>query len=99
MIHLSGASSARRSPALARIEYHCSLVRFLLRHRGIGRATTVWMLRFTKSLARVLAGAPLALASRCGRTRWRVHRDVFVWHPCRCPTGVGLSAVGSESRP
>jgi len=64
VLPLSGASSARRSPALTRIEYHRSLVRFLLRHRGFGRATTVWMLRFTKSLA-----------------------------------GVGLAALGSESRP
>ena len=99
VLHLSGVSSARRSPALTRIEYHRSLYRFLLRHRGFGRATTVWMLRFTKSLARVLAGAPLALASRSGRSRWRVHRDVLVWHLRGCPAGVGLASVGSESRP
>ena len=99
VLHLSGASSARRSPALTRIEYHRSLYRFLLRHRGFGRAATVWMLRFTKSLARVLAGAPLALASRSVRSRWRVHRDVLVWHLRGCPAGVGLAAPGSESRP
>jgi hypothetical protein len=57
------------------------------------------MLRFTKSLARVLAGAPLALASRSVRSRWRVHRDVLVWHLRGCPAGVGLAALGSESRP
>ncbi len=97
VVHLSGASSARRSPALTRIEYHRSLYRFLLRHRGVGRATTVWMLRFTKSLARVLAGAPFALASPRRRSRWRVHRDVLFWHLRGCPAGVGLAAVGGES--
>lgn len=99
VIHLSGVSSARRSPALTRIEYHRSLYRFLLRHRGVGRTTTVWMLRFAKSLARVVAGAPLALASRSRRARWRVHRDVFAWHLRGCPAGVGLASLGSESRP
>jgi GT2 family glycosyltransferase len=96
VIHLSGASSARRSPALTRIEYHRSLYRFLLRHRGVGRATTVWMLRFTKSLARVVAGAPLALASPKGRSRWQVHRDVLLWHLRGCPVAVGLAAPGGE---
>lgn len=98
-VHLSGASSARRSPSLTRIEYHRSLYRFLLRHRGAGRATAVWMLRFAKSLARVVLGAPLALASRARRARWSVHRDVLAWHLRGCPRAVGLASLGSGSRP
>jgi len=31
-------AARRRSPALARIEYHSTLVRFLLRQRGVGLA-------------------------------------------------------------
>jgi len=99
VVHHSGASGAHRSPALTKIEYHRSLYRFLLRHRGRGRATAVWMLRLAKSLARVIAGAPLALGSRTLRSRWRVHRDVLAWHLRGCPAGVGLASLGSESRP
>lgn len=99
VVHFSGASSSRRSPSRARIEYHRSLYRFLLRHRGRGRAATVWMLRFAKSLARVLAGAPLALVRSGGRPRWRVQRDLLIWHLRGCPSGAGLRAAGGESRP
>jgi GT2 family glycosyltransferase len=90
-VHLSGASSTRRSPSATRIEYHRSLYRFLLRRRGVGRAAMVWMLRFAKSLVRVAAGAPLALASPRRRPRWRVQRDVLAWHLRGCPADVGLA--------
>jgi GT2 family glycosyltransferase len=98
VVHLSGASSARRSPSATRIEYHRSLYRFLLRHRGLDRAAAVWMLRFAKSLARVLVGAPLALASRRLRARWRAERDLLGWHLRGCPAGAGLGSVGGEVR-
>jgi hypothetical protein len=96
VVHLSGASSRRCDPARTRIEYHRSLYKFLLRHRGVSRAAVVWMTRFAKSWLRVLAGAPLALASRSARARWRVHRDVLWWHLHGCPSGVGLAALGGE---
>jgi hypothetical protein len=93
VVHLSGGSSARLRPSQTRIEYHRSLYRFLLRHRGVGRAAVVWVLRFAKSLARVVGGAPLALAVPKLRSRWRVQRDVLAWHLRGCPSGAGL--VGS----
>ncbi len=96
VVHLSGASSARSQPSLTRIEYHRSLYRFFLRHRGVGRAAVVWVLRFAKSLARVVCGAPLALASPGRRPRWRVHRDVLAWHLRGCPPGAGLARLGSR---
>jgi len=99
VVHLSGASSAGREPALTRFEYHRSLYRFLLRHRGAGRATAVWMLRLVKSLGRVIAGAPLALASRSSRARGRVHRELLAWQLRGCPADVGLASLGGESRP
>jgi GT2 family glycosyltransferase len=98
VVHLSGASGTRRSPALARIEYHRSLYRFFVRRRGIGRAAVVWMLRFGKSLVRVLLGAPLALASPRLRARWRVQRAVLAWHLRGCPAGVGLARLSSGGR-
>jgi len=56
----------------------------------------VWMLRFAKSLARVVAGAPLALASPRLRPRWRVHRDVLAWHLRGCPSDVGLVGLAGN---
>ena len=91
VVHLSGASSSRRSPARARIEYHRSLYRFFVRRRGPVRAAVVWMLRFGKSLVRVLVGAPLALASPRRRERWVVQRALLAWHLRGCPRGAGLA--------
>ena len=91
VVHLSGASSSRRSPARARIEYHRSLYRFFVRRRGPVRAAVVWMLRFGKSLVRVLLGAPLALAVPRLRAPWRVQRALVAWHLRGCPHGAGLA--------
>jgi GT2 family glycosyltransferase len=95
-VHLSGASSARLRPSQTRIEYHRSLYRFLLRHRGVGRTAVVWMLRFAKTLARVVCGAPLSLVSSRLRSRWRVERDVLAWHLRGCPAGAGLAGAAME---
>ncbi len=99
VVHLSGASSKRLRPSETRIEYHRSLYRFFLRHRGVGRAAVVWMLRFAKSLARVVGGAPLALVRPELRPRWRVHRDVLAWHLRGCPSGVGLAGLRAGEGP
>jgi GT2 family glycosyltransferase len=99
VVHLSGASAALAGPGLTRIEYHRSLYRFLLRHRGPGRTAVVWMLRFAKSLLRVVAGAPLALAAPRLRPRWRAQREILAWHLRGCPAGAGLARLGGGGAP
>jgi GT2 family glycosyltransferase len=97
-IHLSGASSKRRDPALTRIEYHRSLYHFFRVNRGTASMATVIFLRLLKSLFYVVALAPLALFGGRGLTRWQVHRDVLLWHLRGCPPAVGLAGAGRMPR-
>jgi hypothetical protein len=93
VVHLSGASSKRRSPALTRIEYHRSLYRFFRKYRGPIPSTLVLAVRFSKALFYVVTQAPFALAGARHRTRWSIHRDVFLWHLRGCPATVGLGRL------
>ncbi len=90
VIHLSGGSSKRRSPALTRIEYHRSLYRFFRKHHGRVGADLVLALRFTKAFFYLVTQAPLVLAGERHRERWGIHRLVFIWHLRGCPSTVGL---------
>jgi hypothetical protein len=101
VVHLSGGSSKRRSPALTRIEYHRSLYRFFRKYRGALPMSCVLALRFAKAFFYVVTQAPLALAGHRHRARWAIHRDVFLWHLRGCPTSVGLGrvAVPAEEPP
>jgi GT2 family glycosyltransferase len=97
-VHLSGASSKRRDPALTRIEYHRSLYRFFRVNRGAGWMAMVVCLRLLKSLFYVVTQAPLALFGGRGLARWRVNRDVLVWHLRGCPRAVGFAKAGAAGR-
>jgi GT2 family glycosyltransferase len=99
VIHLSGGSSKRRSPALTRIEYHRSLYRFFGKHHGRLAAALVLALRFAKAFFYLVTQAPLVLAGGHHRDRWEIHRTVLIWHLRGCPRAVGLGgppAPGSE---
>jgi GT2 family glycosyltransferase len=99
VVHVSGASSKRKDPALTRIEYHRSLYRFFRKNRGSGRMVLVFLLRTLKSLFYVVSQAPLALLGERQRERWAVHRDVLLWHLRGCPASVGLArAARAEGR-
>jgi GT2 family glycosyltransferase len=93
-IHIAGASSKRRDPALTRIEYHRSLYHFFRVNRGSGWMAMVFCVRFLKSLFYVVTKAPLALFGGRGLARWRVHRDVLAWHLRGCPEAVGFAGRG-----
>jgi hypothetical protein len=93
VVHVSGASSKRRSPALTRIEYHRSLYRFFRKYRGEVPFQVVRALRFGKALFYVVSQAPFALAGARHRARWSIHRDVFLWHLRGCPATVGLGRL------
>jgi GT2 family glycosyltransferase len=95
VVHLSGGSSKRRSPALTRIEYHRSLYRFFRKYRGRIPSSAVLALRFTKALFYVVTQAPLAIAGTKHRARWGIHRDVFMWHLRGCPGSVGLGRLAA----
>jgi GT2 family glycosyltransferase len=93
VVHLSGASSKRRSPALTRIEYHRSLYRFFRKYRGPVSAHVVLGVRFAKALFYVVTQAPFVLVGSRHRARWSIHRDVFLWHLRGCPATVGLGRI------
>ena len=95
VVHLSGGSSKRRSPALTRIEYHRSLYHFFRKYRGRVPSAIVRSLRFTKAFFYVVTQAPLAMAGTRQRARWGIHRDVFMWHLRGCPGSVGLGRVAA----
>jgi hypothetical protein len=97
-IHLSGASSKRRDPALTRIEYHRSLYHFFRVNRGIGWMATVLSLRLLKTLFYLVALAPLAGFGGRGLARWKLHRDVLAWHLNGCPRAVGIANAGAAGR-
>jgi GT2 family glycosyltransferase len=96
VVHLLGASSKRKHPALTRIEYHRSLYRYYRESRSALSGRVVLGLRLAKSLFYVSSQAPLALVGGRLRARWRVHRDVLAWHLRGCPASVGLSAIEGE---
>jgi hypothetical protein len=95
--HLSGASSKRKAPGLARIEYHRSLYRFLRRYRGALPAALVFAVRLAKSAFYVATQAPLAALGPRHRARWRAHRDVLLWHLRGCPEAAGLRQLGAPA--
>jgi GT2 family glycosyltransferase len=96
VIHLLGASSKRKHPALTRIEYHRSLYRYHRESRSALSGAAVLGLCLAKSLFYVSSQAPLALTGGPRRARWRVHRDVLAWHLRGCPAAVGLCALEGE---
>jgi len=97
-IHLSGASSKRRDPALTRIEYHRSLYHFFRVNRGTGWMAAVLSLRLLKCLFYVVALAPPAVLGGRAIDRWKVHRDVLAWHLRGCPRSVGLANAPGSGR-
>ena len=92
-VHIAGASSKLRDPALTRIEYHRSLYHFFRVNRGMGSMATVFVLRLLKTVFYLVARVPAALVGgERGRARLRVHRDVLAWHLRGCPGSVGFAA-------
>jgi GT2 family glycosyltransferase len=94
VMHLSGASSKRRDPARARIEYHRSLYHFLAQRRGAGTARAVRVVRFAKGGGSVVALALLAPFSRKERARLAERTRVLIWHLQGCPADAGLAGLG-----
>jgi hypothetical protein len=93
-VHLSGASSKLRNPALARIEYHRSLYHFFRVNRGTVSMVAVFGVRLFKNGLYVVARAPRALVSgAAGRARLRAQCDVLLWHLRGCPRSVGFAAT------
>jgi len=97
-IHLSGASSKSRDPALTRIEYHRSLYHFFRVNRGTGWMATVLSLRLLKSLFYVALLAPAAVFGDRGLARWKVHRAVLAWHLRGCPRAAGFADAAGHPR-
>ena len=90
VIHLSGASSKRKYPALTKIEYHRSLYRFFRTYRGMTSAALPFAVRFAKALFYVVSKSPSLAFGAVPRARWLAYRDVFDWHVRGCPRAVGL---------
>ncbi|MCC6642678.1 MAG: glycosyltransferase family 2 protein [Deltaproteobacteria bacterium] len=97
LVHLSGASSARRDALRKRIEYHRSLYRFLAKRRGTVAVCVVRAQRIVKGAVGLVLGAPLACISGSQRRRWRERAGLLSWHLRGCPDGEGLApAAGAQ---
>jgi GT2 family glycosyltransferase len=91
-VHEAGASSKRRDPSAARIEYHRSLFRYFRTHRGVGSMRLVMALRLLKNTFAVVVQAPRAVAGGPDRARWRARWDVLWWQLRGCPRAAGFAA-------
>ena len=92
-VHIAGASSKRRDPALTRIEYHRSLYHFFRVNRGMGSTAMVFALRLLKTVFYLIVRVPVGLVGgERGRASLRVHRSVLAWHLRGCPRSVGFAA-------
>ena len=90
LVHHSGASSKKKTPAATRIEYHRALYRFLRKRRGALQAWLVMLLRALKAFVAVLVRVPAALVSRRGRASAHARWQVLAWHLRGCPETEGL---------
>jgi len=91
-VHVAGASSKRRDPALTRIEYHRSLYHFFRVNRGLGSMAMLIALRLFKTvLYSILALPAAALGSEPARARLRLHGQVLAWHLRGCPRSIGFA--------
>jgi GT2 family glycosyltransferase len=90
LLHHSGASSKKKTPAATRIEYHRALYRFLRKRRGALQAWLVMLLRALKAFVAVLVRLPAALVSRRGRESVHQRWQVLAWHLRGCPETEGL---------
>ena len=90
LVHHSGASSKKKTPAATRIEYHRALYRFLRKRRGALQAWLVMLLRALKAFVAVLVRLPAALVSRRGRESVHQRWQVLAWHLRGCPETEGL---------
>lgn len=93
LVHLSGASSKRRHPAVTRIEYHRSLYLFLERHRGKGVRRAVAALRFARTLSTCVLLAPIASLHPRSRARLRDRLMLLRWHLQGCPPEPSLAEI------
>jgi hypothetical protein len=97
-VHVAGASSKLRDPALTRIEYHRSLYHYFRVNRGMGSMATVFTLRLFKTLVYLMLAVPAALlGSERSRARLRMHGDVLAWHLRGCPRSVGFAAASQSA--
>lgn len=94
--HASGASSKAPHPGATAIEFHRSLYRFLVDHRGalVGRIAVA--LRFARAASSVVLLAPRAPWSARVAHRLRARWAVFRWHLAGCPSGHGLRTATSR---
>jgi GT2 family glycosyltransferase len=97
-VHVAGASSKLKDPALTRIEYHRSLYHYFRVNRGMGSMATVFTLRLFKTLVYLMLAVPAALlGSERSRARLRMHGDVLAWHLRGCPRSVGFAAASQSA--
>jgi GT2 family glycosyltransferase len=99
IVHVHGATTKKRVPAETRIEYHRSLYRFFLTHRGERAFRVLLALRVAKGFLYAATGWLPALVSARSRDRWIQNLRVLAWHLRGRPADEGLvRAVGAAAR-
>lgn len=91
--HLQGQSK-EKNPSKAWIEYYRSSYTFFKKHRSVFSYFTLRILRVCKlivNLVLVLLGLLATLCLDKGlRRRFRIYRDLLLWHIKLCPASTGL---------
>jgi len=96
--HLQGQSK-EKDPSKAWIEYYRSSYIFFKKYRSIFSYLTLRVLRVFKliiNLVLVLLGLFIALGLDKGlKRRFRIYRDLLIWHVKLCPASTGLRELDS----
>ena len=96
--HLQGQSK-EKNPSKAWIEYYRSSYIFFKKHRGVFSYCTLRILRVCKliiNLVLVLLGLFITLGLNKGlKRRFRIYKDLLIWHAKLCPASTGLREVDS----
>jgi len=91
--HLQGQSK-EKNPSKAWIEYYRSSYTFFKKHRSVSSYYTLRILRVGKliiNLVLVLLGLFVTLGLDKGlKRRFRIYRDLLLWHLKLCPASTGL---------
>lgn len=96
--HLQGQSK-EKNPSKAWIEYYRSSYIFFKKHRNAASYTMLRIARLAKlilNLTLVLFGLFLTLAMDKGlKRRFRIYRDLLIWHLKGCPASTGLRELNT----
>ncbi len=96
IIHIFGASTKKKIPAVTRIEYHRSLYHYFGKHKGVVQTAIVRAWRITKATLYVVGNGLLAPFSSSARGKLAQDWKILEWHLRGEPRDWGIPRPGRE---